>query len=81
MNKNSETYRETQCIPGDDPCDIQQSMQYVFINKDATERMRSGKKKVRYVFEQREDIAAIKTIDDGVEAKQLQSAGDPQLVT
>jgi len=53
-----DTYRESQCVPGKDPGDINQGNLFVFLKKDATERMRRDKRKVRYIFSDEEEKKA-----------------------
>ena len=48
--EESDTYRESQCVPGDDPDDINLGKAYIFIKDNASAIMRKGKRKVRYVF-------------------------------
>ena len=50
-----DSFRESTCIPGPDPRDINQGEKFVFLKKDATEKMREGKRRVRYVFEGEEE--------------------------
>ena len=50
-----DSFRESTCIPGPDPRDINQGEKFVFLKKDATEKMRQGKRRVRYVFEGEDD--------------------------
>ena len=42
-------------MPSADPTDINQGSRFVFLKKDATERMRRNKRKVRYIFEGEEN--------------------------
>ena len=50
----SETVRESRCIPGNDPTDVNRGEDFVFLDQEANERMRRNKRKVRYVFEEEE---------------------------
>jgi len=55
----SDTFRESQSVPGSDPIDINTGHRFVFLKEGATSKMRSNKKKVRYIFEgeqQQEEI-------------------------
>ncbi len=51
QERDSDTFRESQCIPGSDPNDINQGCRFIFLKKEATAKMRKDKKKVRYIFE------------------------------
>lgn len=54
--EGSDTAREAQCIPGDDPADINKCVGFIFLKKEATGKMRDAKKKVRYIFPDEEEI-------------------------
>lgn len=49
------SFREAQCIPGNDPDDINRGSNFVFLFEVANERMRRNKRKVRYVFQDEEE--------------------------
>ena len=51
----SETVRESRCIPGNDPTDVNRGGDFVFLDQDANERMWRNKKRVHYVFEGEEE--------------------------
>ena len=48
--EESDTYRESQLVPGADPDDINAGGAYIFIKDEASAIMHKGKRKVRYVF-------------------------------
>ena len=52
----SETIRESRCIPGGDPDDVNRGDKFIFLERrDANERMWRNKRRVRYVFEGEEE--------------------------
>ncbi len=56
-NNESDTFRESQCIPGEDPQDINQGCRFVFLKRQANEKMHKNKRKVKYIFEGEEEQA------------------------
>ena len=53
--EGNHSMREAQCIPGQDPIDINRGFNYLFLKEDANERMRRNKRKNKYVFLETED--------------------------
>ena len=53
--EGNHSMREAQCIPGQDPIDINRGFNYLFLKEDANERMRRNKRKNKYVFLEMED--------------------------
>ena len=50
VEEGSDTFRESQLVPGEDPEDINLGNAYIFIQDDASAIMHRGKSKVNYVF-------------------------------
>ena len=80
VNKDSDTYRESQCVPGPDPEDIYQGGKYIFIANEATEIMRRNKKKVYYVFEDRKNEGSDVQIAASSAANQAQLNNNNKLI-
>lgn len=57
----SDTLREAHSVPGSDPNDINIGDRFVFLKEEATSKMRSNKRKVRYLFEGEEQQEEIRS--------------------
>jgi len=78
------SFRERQCIPGQDPSDINKGRMFIFLNYEANTIMHKNKRKVRYVFEgeeEEEEKQGAKCVmkDDKVKSASPQARQDDSL--
>ena len=54
--RESETIRESRCIPGGDPDDVNRGNDFIFLKRRyANEKMWRNKRRVKYIFEGEEE--------------------------